>query len=262
MHNTMKLTLIILAVFTSLLVSAQTPNLVVPAKPTSQIASQVKPAGPQADTLITKDPTRPNREYWVIKNASGSVKMQGAMVNGQKDGAWREYGSNNNMLLKMEEYTMGKKDGASTTFTNSGMVSLDETYRNDTLNGTRLTYSQGARLKVVENFKKGQLDGERKSFYDDGKVQEEGFYIAGNRDGLTKWFLQSGTPSLEYTYKNGVLDGPSKSYDEKGAVKSEGNFVNDAEEGEWKEYVDGTLTKKIIYKNGNIIKEIPVPVKK
>lgn len=244
-------------------VSAQSPKA--PANlPTKAGTSVPAPAKPQLkpvvvlDTLITADPNRPGYDYWVITNPSGAPKMQGYMFQGKKEGTWREYGTNNNMLSKMEEFVHGKKNGVSSTFSNSGMITLDETYRNDTLNGPRLTYSTSARLKAVENFKNGQLDGPRKSYYDDGKIQEDGFYVNGKRNGLTTWYLQGGLPSLEYTYKNGVLDGPSKSYDDKGLVKSEGNFVNDAEEGEWKEYSEGKLTKRVIYKAGTVTKEIPV----
>jgi antitoxin component YwqK of YwqJK toxin-antitoxin module len=218
---------------------------------------QIKPIA-TADTIITKDPEIAGREYMVVVNSAGALKVQGAKVNGLKEGVWREYSGNNNMLNKVEEYHLGKKNGAFTTFTTAGMVSLDETYRNDTLHGKRLTYSQGARLKVVENFNKGVLEGERKSYYDDGKIQEESFYANGNREGLTKWYMQSGIPSLEYTYKKGLLDGPAKAYDDKGLVKQEGNFMNDVEEGEWREYVGGELTKKIFYKSGTVVKETVV----
>lgn len=212
----------------------------------------------KTDTVIMKDPGIPGREYWIIVNPGGSVKMQGGMQDGKKEGTWREYGGGNNALTKVEEYRGGKKYGMSTTLNFSGMVTTDETYRNDTLNGKKLQYSQSAKLKVIEFYRDGMLDGERTSYYDDGKVQEEGVYKKGKRQGLTKWYLQSGTLSMEYNYTDGVLNGPSKMYDEKGLIKQEGNFVNDNEEGEWKEYEGGVLTKKILYKAGTVVKETPV----
>ena len=41
-------------------------------------------------------------------------------------------------------------------------------------------------------------------------------------------------------------------------MKREGNFVNNNEEGEWMDYSDSIQTKKVIYKEGKIIKEVPV----
>lgn len=262
-NNTMKKSALLLLFSLPVLVIAQQPKQQpsTGAKPAPAVTAnpkpQIRPLA-TADTIITKDPDIPGREYITIINNAGALKVQGAKVNGLKEGVWREYSGNNNMLNKVEEYHLGKKNGAFTTFTASGMVSLDETYRNDTLHGKRLTYSQSARLKVVENFNKGVLDGERKSYYDDGKIQEESFYVNGNREGVTKWYMQNGTPSLEYTYKKGILDGPAKSFDDKGLVKQEGNFVNDVEEGEWREFTGGELSKKIIYKGGNVIKETVV----
>lgn len=235
--------------------------------PVALTAQQTKAPGPvvpalkpalKGDTVIEKNVPRPGLDYWSVRNASGFVKMQGAMSQGQKEGTWREYGGNNNVLIKIEDYTAGRKNGASVSLSMSGMVLTDETYRNDTLHGRRMIYSNSARLKTYEHYKLGILEGERKTYYDDGKIQEDGFYKNGQREGLTKWFMQNGNPSLEYTYKNGLLEGPAKVFDEKGAVKQEGQFSNNVEEGEWIQYESGTAVKKLIYKNGSVIKELPI----
>ena len=52
----------------------------------------------------------------------------------------------------------------------------------------------------------------------------------------------------------GILNGYSKEYNSKGAILREGNFKNDNEEGEWIMYEDSNVTKKVIYKSGEIIK--------
>jgi antitoxin component YwqK of YwqJK toxin-antitoxin module len=248
----MKIKSLLLALFIPGLMIAQQPN-----KPVTMSVAPEK-VKDKTDTTILKDPSAPGKEYWIISNPGGSVKTQGGMLNGKKDGTWREYGGANNALTKVEEYKDGKKYGMVTTLNFSGMVTTDETYRNDTLNGKKLQYSQSAKLKVIEFYRNGLLDGERTSFYDDGKVQEEGVYKQGKRQGLTKWYLQSGTLSMEYNYTDGILNGISKMYDEKGLIKQEGNFVNDNEEGEWKEYEGGVLTKKILYKGGTVVKETKV----
>src|SRR5437762_1408145 len=48
-----------------------------------------------SDTVITKDPLNPKREYWSIHNSSGIVKAQGFMLDGKKDGVWRYYEQDN-----------------------------------------------------------------------------------------------------------------------------------------------------------------------
>lgn len=63
--------------------------------------------------------------------------------------------------------------------------------------------------------------------------------------------------SIEYYYTNGSINGPAKSFYSGGKVQSEGNYKNDNEDGEWKEYTkEGLLLRKIIYKDGKVIKEI------
>ena len=57
---------------------------------------------------------------------------------------------------------------------------------------------------------------------------------------------------------DGTLEGTAKEFDSTGKVKREGRYSNNAEDGEWKEYEDSVLVKRIIYKNGRVVKEIPV----
>jgi antitoxin component YwqK of YwqJK toxin-antitoxin module len=213
----------------------------------------------KADTIITKDPLNPLREFWVIHNLKGNVKAKGFMHNGKKDGVWREYSDANGVMSKITEYNDGVQNGASISFSGTGTIQSDETWLGDKKNGERVSFgSFGGRMKLLETFKDDQLDGVKKTFYDDGKIQEEGFYKKGQRDGLVKWYRQNGTPTMEYTYDNGNLEGPAKVYDDNGKLKQEGVYKNNNEEGEWKEYNDSLLVKKIIYKQGQILKEIPV----
>jgi len=211
------------------------------------------------DTIITKDPMNPAREYWVVHNLKGMIRARGSMLNGKKDGVWREYSEANGVITKLTEYTGGVANGASLAFGFNGNIMVDETLKNDKKTGERLAYGQyGGRIKSFETYSNDTLDGVKKVYYDDGKIQEDGFYKNGLRNGTVKWFKQNGVPTMEYTYENGVMDGPAKIYDDNGKLKQEGVYRNNNEEGEWKEYQDSLLVKKIIYKQGQILKEIPV----
>lgn len=228
-----------------------------PAKSVSPILRGEQVSG-TIDTVITPDPLSPGRSQWTIINPNGSVKAQGFMRDGKKDGAWREYASSNNVLVKIEEYKDGRKNGASIAFSAIGQVNLNESYLNDTLQGPRLTYSNNGRIKTMEHYVKGVLQGNRRSFYDDSKLQEDANYKNGQRDGVSKWFSAAGKPSIEYTYVNGELSGPAKLYDENGDLKQEGSFVAGDEDGEWKVYENKVLVKKVYYKKGEVTREVPV----
>lgn len=248
---------------TGLSVSAQKDNQMAPVK----APQPVKPENPilrgeqvsgKIDTIATPDPLTPGRSQWTILNPNGSVKAQGFMRDGKRDGVWREYASSNNVLVKVEEYRDGHKNGAVLAFSAVGQVNLNETYLNDTLQGPRLTYSNNGRIKTMEHYVKGVLQGNRRSFYDDSKLQEDANYKNGVRDGVSKWFSSAGKPSIEYTYVNGELSGPAKLYDENGDLKQEGSFIAGDEDGEWKVYENKVLVKKLYYKKGEITREVPV----
>ncbi|MFN8142941.1 MAG: toxin-antitoxin system YwqK family antitoxin [Bacteroidia bacterium] len=250
-----------------LTIACATPFILFAQQQTKPAPQIMKPATPflqaektenKADTIISKDPNDPSREYIRILNFKGVLTEQGYMKNGRKDGVWREYVNGNGILSKLTEYNMGRKNGASISFSVIGQATVDETFVNDTLQGKRTTYLSNGRIKNTENYLNGQLTGEKKSFYEDTKIQEEALYKNGVRHGLSKWYKQNGKPSLEYNYVEGDLQGPAKEYDDNGVLKREGNYVANNEEGEWKVYQDSVLQKKVIYKAGQILREIPV----
>jgi len=208
------------------------------------------------DTTITPDPEDGKTEHVVVRNEKDIVVSRGDYVNRNKSGIWRDY-TDLGVLTKLAVYKNGLLDGAFLLFNRAGQVMEDANYAKDSLDGLRLTMNNG-RVKSMENYSKGVLHGERKTYYDDGKLQEESNYNMGQRDGVTTWYLQTGKPSLQYTYINGVIDGPVKEFNEDGSVKREGLYKNNAEDGEWKVYQDSSLVKKIIYKDGTIVKEVPV----
>jgi antitoxin component YwqK of YwqJK toxin-antitoxin module len=216
----------------------------------------------KADTIITQDVLNPNREFWIIHNSKGVMKAQGYMLHGKREGMWREYNEQNGTIYKILEYEDDVLNGGSVTFNNMGAIQTDETYSNNKKNGQRATFNNyGSKIKLFENYKNDILEGTKRTFYEDGKIQEDGLYKNGQRNGVTKWYFQNGNPSMVYNYENGNLEGVAKIYNESGYLKQEGFYKNNNEEGEWKEYSDSVLVKKIIYKHGQILKEVPVKKK-
>jgi antitoxin component YwqK of YwqJK toxin-antitoxin module len=210
------------------------------------------------DTVRVPDPSVPGLEHWIIHGYLGALKMQGDVLNGKLEGVWREYNEGTGQMTRLEEYTQDVRDGVALHFAPNGTLTTDETYVNGKLNGYRTTYGNNGRIKTSEYYVDGLLEGIRKTYYENSHVQEKGNWSHGERDGSTVWFLQSGYPYLEYTYKNGQLEGPSVSYDEKGVKTQEGMFRNNKEDGEWKYYADSVLVRKVLYKAGAVVREIPV----
>jgi len=244
----MKNFLLSFCILISLFASSQNPTFpVIPRNP-----------GDMSDTVITKDPLNPKREYWVIRFDNKATKAQGFMLNGERDGPWREYTSGNYILTKMVNYEHGRKNGSCVTLSVIGQVMVDETFLNDTLEGVRTKFQNNGRIWAIENYVHGVLNGEKRSYYDNTKIQEESTYLDGNKNGVTTWYTQEGKVTLQYTYVKGILQGLAKEFDANGNVKKEGNYVNGEEDGEWKVYEEKALKKKIIYKKGEVVKETEV----
>ena len=210
------------------------------------------------DTTFEKDLNDPQSINIIVRNPKGMVVSQGRMKSNKKEGVWREY-SSTGLITVLEEYKNGFKNGSSLKFGPGNQISIDATYKNDSLNGQKITYGNNGKIKSIEFYNNGLLNGDRKAFYDDGKIQEECTYKNGKKDGNAIWYLQNGQTSVQYNYTDGVLNGYAKEYSPKGVIIREGNFKNDNEEGEWTLYEDSNVTKKVIYKNGEIIKTSILP---
>jgi antitoxin component YwqK of YwqJK toxin-antitoxin module len=213
------------------------------------------------DTLVTQHPDDTGRVSLTIRNQNGIAIARGDLRLGKKDGVWREY-FNTGALSKLDEFKTGLRNGVSLRLSFLGQVQEDACYKNDTLHGTRTTYTNNGRVKTLENFTGGKPDGSYKSYYDDQVLQEESTYKMGVRDGVSHWYFKNGKPSAEYHYTNGRLNGSVMEFEDNGMLKSEGQYTNNEEDGEWKIYENGELVKRIIYRNGIVIKETNVSTKK
>ncbi len=223
-----------------------------------------KPPAPKPtnanDTIITKDATDLTLNHYVVKNANGTVLVQGKLVKGLKEGLWRfyyEFGA----PQKMEEYHLGKRNGVAVNYDRSGFIQNDETYKNDELDGISLRYINGGKVKSQIEYKKGKLDGRKLLNYDDGTHQEESYWKNGIKNGTTKWYYQKNVVMMESDYKDGKLNGTSNTYNNAGKMVKTGKYVDDKEDGDWQEFDDnGNLIKITTYKNGLVLSEKNIDV--
>ncbi|MBK7856176.1 MAG: hypothetical protein IPJ79_15955 [Bacteroidetes bacterium] len=184
------------------------------------------------DTILTADPDNKNLIECRIRHIDGKTKSIGYLLNGKREGMWRNY-TPRGVPDSYEEYKADVRDGFTVNFADNGTVENEQTYKNGSLHGLRISYLYGSTLRTKENFRNGVLDGEKITNYENGNPQEVSFYKNGNRDRKTIWYTSDNKPTIEYTYKNGLLEGPAKLYTN-GVVTSEGNYKNDNEEGNGK----------------------------
>ena len=138
------------------------------------------------------------------------------------------YDENNNLLQKMnyknnkmtlEQEVEGEQVKMIYLFDNSNSMS------------GKLEVSKNGELVSIMQIKNFLPEGEVKMFYPSGKLLST-FYIKNNKmDGSVKTYYENGKIQGVYNIKDNVLNGESIEYDE-----------------------NGNVIKKVLYKNGNIVK--------
>lgn len=123
-------------------------------------------------------------------------------------------------LMARGKYIDQKKDSTWVQYDDRGIISYQEDYKNNLLNGQRVVFyePQGGQYKVMEYsyWKNGLQHGEYKKYHPNMKVAEEGNYVDGNKDGEVRHYHPNGRVSLVEHYQFAVKHGYQIAFDEKG----------------------------------------------
>ena len=179
---------------------------------------------------------------------SKHLEYRGSFLNGQPNGIFYYYAydgtltmiAKHNALTKRSEvyfyhdnkavkaygiYHNMKKDSVWTYFSNTGIVSGRETYKDGVLDGMSYSY-------YINNMKKGQPS----------RINEEIPYKNGKKEGVAKEFYIDGTLQMERTYKNGELNGWYKNYTPSGKLQDQSYYFHNQRHGVATVYLpDGKL---------------------
>ena len=111
----------------------------------------------------------------------------------------------------------------------NGKQKIVANYKDDYFDGEYLYYSETGALEQKKYFKNGKLDGTFKSFHAIGEalVESQAEYIDGNIKETYRSYFPTGKLSSEITFKNGKAEGRETRY-----------------------YLNGTLQKDLMSKNG------------
>lgn len=121
------------------------------------------------------------------KMPNGTTKVLGATINGKKQGLWIDYDD-------------------------SGRVSSNYTYVNDSLQGEAIHYWADGTIASQGCIKNGQREGEWIEYYnyDKNKIAQKGSYKNGDKIGMWEYYIEDGrlNRKIEYTDtgKKVVLD--------------------------------------------------------
>lgn len=160
---------------------------------------------------------------WVEFYANGNLKSEGNYTTGIKNGYFKEYDFDGN-LLSVVKYVNGVLQTDATEVTK---LDLKREY-----------YSNG-QVKKVGSFKNNIPEGVTREFSENGEIIAAKIYKAGNiiGDGIVD--------------ASGLKQGEWKEYYETGELKASGKYENGLKIGEWKYwYENGKLEQKGIYVKG------------
>ena len=196
---------------------------------------------------------------------SAQEKINQFDLQGNRNGVWKKYYSNNNIryqgefkagkeigvfkyysITSSEHPTVIKKFNAGNNIASVNFYTvegiLESTGEMEGINriGKWLYYHpDGKTLMIEENYKNGILEGTFKSYYKTGRVTEILNYKGGKLHGNTKRFADNGALLDDLNYCNGKLEGIAKYYNVDGELIYTGNYANDEKVGEWEYYENG-----------------------
>ena len=189
----------------------------------------------------------------------------------------------NSSIKSSKEYKDGKLDGKVIEYFDEKNVFFEGVYKNGLLNGKAKEYfvhADGSSSYSEGYYVNSEKQGLWKGYDSEGNIRSEQFYIDNERDGTYKQYTKAGTlkhteeweygeklNSIDYypnenvklieQWADGKRNGIAEVYFESGPLKEQYNYTDNKLDGNALEYdLEGTLIKNVIYKDGELIKDI------
>ena len=135
-------------------------------------------------------------------------KISGKYKIGEKNGKWREYLKNNNLIFE-GQYLNGKR-------WNGKGYNKNECIKFEIKNGNGKEYNKKGDMEFEIKNGKGNI----KEYTDNDKLEYEGEYLNGERNGKGKEYYNDGNLKFEGEYLNGKRwNGKGKEYYNNGKLK-------------------------------------------
>ena len=161
------------------------------------------------------------KEYY----QSGKLKLVGSYKNGSKQGTFREYDEEGNVVQSFvykENVLLGE-----------GIV--DEEGRRQ---GDWKLYFPSGELRAEGAYVDGLKEGPWIFYHPEGKVAQKGAYRNDLPQGDWRWYFKSGETHREEGFRKGREDGMFIEYDENGTVIHQGEYVDGEKNGPWFYFVN------------------------
>ncbi|MBN1415550.1 MAG: hypothetical protein JW973_10655 [Bacteroidales bacterium] len=213
--------------------------------------------------------------HTVVLHAQSDTVFNRFDANGLKQGYWKKYYSNGNLMYKgffkdnkpLGEMSRYYEDGAlkvlmlftgendcarSTLYYQNGKLAAKGNYIGTVKDSTWEYYSYyDQSIKARETYNRGMKNGFAYHFFPDGSVSEKTEWKDNMKHGIWEQYYPNKVMMIKGSYKEGRLNGPFIVSDEKGGISVRGHFLNNLRHDKWIFYKDyGTVDVEIIYNQG------------
>lgn len=137
-----------------------------------------------------------------LYHENGHKASEGLFVDYQKQGTWHYY-TNTDILIAVENYDHGKRNGTWKIFSPKNGILLEESnYSGNRLNGIHKTYYINGELSLEENYIDGKLNGRCTAYYPKKIISSVGNYHNGFRIGTWDVYDTQGKVRSTVEYKD------------------------------------------------------------
>lgn len=189
------------------------------------------------------------KSYFDDGTLKSVLRYENEMLNGEC--IW--YYANGKQLMRAT-FKDNVKDGHYQRWHENGNIMEDCYYKNGERDSVYHSYTLAGILASEEHYKDGRLNGEFKKWFENGQVYQDGQYVEDMMDGSWLVFYPEGPLAAKANFNCGT--GVQTSYDLSGYKCLVTSYKDNLKHG--REYYynpDGTLTRVLIYEEGEVIGE-------
>ncbi len=141
--------------------------------------------------------------YAILFDEEGKRYAEGVFVGTFRDSIWVFY--NGDLVVRLENYRNGKKEGKSTGFDSQGKKTWEKNWKSDLQDGVSMDYYPNGQKRNEITFVSGKKNGPARFYNESGEVSMEGSYVDDLSEG--KWNIYSTNGVLKYqlTYEKGEI---------------------------------------------------------
>ena len=195
---------------------------------------------------------------WEDYYDDGQIYSKGSYVNDIKDGYWEYYWSNGSLCHK-GNYKNDVKEGYWENYWINGNLLRKELFDNGELIKS-LPITESKKLFIPRRIDERLKDWNEMQPIKNGKRINQ-YDMDGRRDGYWEDYWANGRLKSKIEFKNGKRNGIIEYYWTNGNLEYKGSYINGKRDGIWKEYFsngNGELLFKTLYKDGKLIKSLPL----